>query len=201
MIKILISGILFLIFSGCVANKISIEPIKALPFYDKDKANVYLVNNETEMGYQMEYKYIIESDRLKKDMLVCYSQYSYQSLDEGKYKFLLKNNGTNMVGEREDAVPYVIEVKKGEIYILKPDTTFDVKAALKFFTFVPLLNKGMNPVDPHIELKEIDKNLALEEINKGLQFTNIFNGGKRPYPKRAEDNIGNSCLDMAFDRF
>lgn len=45
MVRFLFSLLVVLFFTGCAVDKVKIEPIKKLPHYDKNKANVYFINN------------------------------------------------------------------------------------------------------------------------------------------------------------
>lgn len=184
-------GVVYM-FSGCVTKEL--KPLAKFPHYDKDKANVYVLNNETELGYQQEYKYTISSKDTEKEVMICFSQYSYQALEEGKYKFSISTNGVIIGGNREDNIPYEANIKKGDIYVLKPQTSIDLLSVGKMFV------AALGSVDPHIELKRIDNKEGLIEIRKGMEFTNTFTG-KRPYPYRAEDNNETSCIKVAAKRF
>ena len=189
MLRLLISCLFILLFAGCSMNRVEIESIKKLPHYNKDKANVYFINNERVLTFDIEYLIEFYSLFGSESLSVCYNQYSYHELEEGDYSIGLTQYKENHIfGSREDHEKLETYFKKGKIYILKPDPENDLLSIVKFlFTDV---RTGNSLVDPILKLKFVEQDEALNKIDKIIKFKDIF--GRRVIPARADEN---SCND------
>ena len=190
MFKFFISIISCLLFLGYATK----EPIaKELPYYNKDKVNLYLLNNETELTNQKEYIYTIESKNFIKKINVCYSQYSYSQLEEGYYNIkAVQRDKISPFNDRQDHEYFNSFLEKGKSYILKIDTNYDSVSIGKFIASTVLDNS----LDPKIKIVKIEKLEALEILEEMKNHTNLF--GNRPYSLRAEDNeMDKTCLEIA----
>ena len=149
MFKFFISIISCLLFLGCATK----EPIaKELPYYNKDKVNLYLLNNETELTNQKEYIYTIESKNFIKKINVCYSQYSYSQLEEGYYNIkAVQRDKISPFNDRQDHEYFNSFLEKGKSYILKIDTNYDSVSIGKFIASTVLDNS----LDPKIKIVKI----------------------------------------------
>lgn len=178
-----------ILFSACSSKEPKIA-LKDFPHYNKDKVNLYLLNNETELKYQIEYIYKISSINFNKEITLCYNQYSYTELDEGNYIIQAeqKDKG-HAFKSRDDHESYTDFLKNGNIYILKTNTSYDLESAGKFLLGSILLN----PLDPKISVIQLQNDEALNSLNEMADFKNLL--GKRPYPFRAEQNNDN-CVNM-----
>jgi len=186
--SILFIGILL---GGC-ATKEPKNKVVSLPYYNKDKANLYFINNETSMGLQIHFNLKISSKEYEKKILTCYAQYSYQELEEGDHIINVESSELQLLGKRDDHIAYKNYLKSGEIYIIKAKATTDIKAFGK-----QLFNPGGFSPDAKIELKEI----SYEEGLKELGFAMDFKGGiAGRYPFRAEENKkkDSSCIIQYF---
>ena len=69
MLKIFTYAIFCLFFIGC-SNK-ELSRVKELPYYNKEKVNLYLIYNQTVLSNQVEFTYTIKSDNFNKKINVC----------------------------------------------------------------------------------------------------------------------------------
>lgn len=188
-------SILFLatfLFIGCSQK----EPtMNELPYYSKDKVNLYLLNNETVLSSQIEYIYTIESNSFNKNINICYAQYSYTQLEEGNYNIKVIQRGKiSPFEDRTDHEYFNSFLKKGETYILRIDASYDIKSAGKLLVHNRLLD---NSLDPKIKIVEVEKDKVIKTFEEMKNHTNIF--GNRSYPLRAEDNNNElTCFEQAF---
>ncbi|WP_418179738.1 hypothetical protein ACNSOO_04545 [Aliarcobacter lanthieri] len=190
MIRLFIVLLIAISFNGC-ASKTYTQKFITLPHYTEDKANLYLINNETEIGSHVEYIYKIESKNFNKEILICYNQYSYTALDEGHYIIsAVQKDKNHAFGSREDNENDWGILKKGEIYIFKTDTSYDVISVGKFLGS-SIFN---NPIAPKIKIVRLQTDETIVALNNMAQFTNFF--GIRPYPLIAEENT-DTCTKMA----
>ena len=190
MFKFFISIISCLLFLGCATK----EPIaKELPYYNKDKVNLYLLNNETELTNQKEYIYTIESKNFIKKINVCYSQYSYSQLEEDYYNIkAVQRDKISPFNDRQDHEYFNSFLEKGKSYILKIDTNYDSVSIGKFIASTVLDNS----LDTKIKIVKIEKLEALNIFKEMKNHTNLF--GKRPYPLKSEDNnTDDFCIEQA----
>lgn len=204
MIRFLFGLLVVFVFTGCAVNKVEIEPIKKLPHYDKDKANVYFTNGQDErdlfkiaksksMNY-INFTYKITGEDEVVEGINCYSQYSYNALNEGKYKIELSTPSFQLYGKREDHGVYENFFKKGEVYILKIQGEHDNKAIWKqAFSFGGIFS----PSDLKLKLIEISENEGIKQINQGMSIIHPIKRS-RDYPVRAEDNPKDETCRRAF---
>ncbi|TLS99914.1 hypothetical protein [Aliarcobacter cibarius] len=185
--------LLAFLFAGCSQK----EPnkVKELPHYNKEKVNLYLLNNETVLSNQVEFIYRIKSDNFNKNINVCYAQYSYTELEEGNYNIeVVQRAKRSPFSDRTDHEFFNSYLKKGETYILKIDKNHDTKSLGKLIAHNWLLD---NSLDPKITILEVKKDEALNIFEDMRKHTNLF--GKRPYPIKAEDSkTDDACSVQAF---
>lgn len=194
MSRLFITILVLYFFTGCAANRVNKEPIKKLPHYSKDRANVYFTNGQDEKNIM---KYIRNKTRnyinfsyriIGKNSIVegtnCYSQYSYNALEEGEYEIKLLAPSFQLYGKREDHGNYRNTFKKGEVYILKIQGNYDNKATFKqMFSF-----GGVSaPADLYLYFDEISEAEGIKQINQGMSIVHPIKRS-RDYPIRAEDN-------------
>jgi hypothetical protein len=194
MVRLFIIVFVAYLFSGCAINRVKIEPIQKLPHYTKDKANVYFTNGQDERNLikkirlrtqnhiNFSYKIIGKNNTIEGTN--CYSQYSYNALEEGEYEIKLLAPSFQLYGKREDHGSYKNYFKKGEIYILKIQGEYDNKATWKqAFSFGGVFS----PSDLKLKLIEISENEGIKQINQGMSIIHPIKRS-RDYPIRAEDN-------------
>lgn len=192
MLKIFSCTIFCLLFIGC-SNK-ELSRVKELPYYNKEKVNLYLINNQTVLSNQVEFTYTIKSDNFNKKINVCFSQYSYTELEEGNYNIqAVKRAKLSPFSDRKDHEYFNSYLKKGETYILRIDTNHDMLSFGKLLAHTMLLD---NSLDPKITILEVKKDEALNIFEEMKNHTNLF--GKRPYPLKSEDNnTDDFCIEQA----
>lgn len=184
--KYILPLILLFFLSGCsISNQF--EPFNKtkntkLPHYSSEKANLYFLNNETTMLMNIDYDLIFYCNDVEFPINVNCPQYSYLSVDEGHCKiYISQTNKNHLFGHRDDFVHFELDVKAGETYILKADTTMDAKAIFKFLFAVSPIN---HLIDPKLNLILVDEFVATKEINELIEWSPII--GKRLYPARAD---------------
>lgn len=198
MIRSIFSIILILFFIGCSQKEI-VKHIEKYPHYDKDKANIYILNfhqkptiEEAAIGTGIvpDFEYKIKQDnRVIVEALYCYGQYSYNSLDDGVYTIELQNVAFQLLGKRDDHLKYEKHFKKGKVYILKLVAQSDTKSDLKaMFPFGGLFSTG-------------DKKLSLVDVEyeDGIEYLNIiYNIDKKELQRRVEDDLENKSCNKFF---
>jgi len=190
MIKISVLIFIAILLSGCATK--GENSLTQFPHYNKDKVNLYFVNNEKPLGHKHNFKYKLFSENDTQETLLCFGQYSYKELDEGKYKLEVIKAEFNIFGNRTDHTPFETYLKNGEIYVLKVDTIIDLKDILKRVSLI-------GSIDVLMKIKPITHQEGLSELGKGKYF--IENELLiRKYPLRAEDNHLKTCLQMLLYR-
>ncbi|MCT7643875.1 hypothetical protein [Aliarcobacter butzleri] len=191
MTRLFIVFFMVILFSSCSSKTQNSAVLNTFPHYNKDKVNLYLLNNETELKHQIDYIYKISSLNFNKEITLCYNQYSYTELDEGNYIIQAQQKDKrHAFKSRDDHESYTDFLKNGNIYVLKTNTSYDLESAGKFLLGSILLN----PLDPKINVIQLQNDEALNSLNEMSNFKNLL--GKRPYPFRAEQNNDN-CINMA----
>lgn len=167
-------------FSGCSQNQISPAKDISLPHYNPSKANLYFVNTDTDaLG---EYKVNYNCTKHKESIVVLSRQYSYHEFDDDRCLIsVTPYQANNFYGEREDHTPLELDVKAGESYILKIDSTIDTKATLKAL-FTPTIFYTL--LDPYLKVMLEDTAVGTKEINEIIEWKPFL--VDRLYPPRAE---------------
>lgn len=190
--SILILILILYIFIGCAPKEVKNKLI-ALPFYNKDKANIYITNSSDERNIfkladngvnHINFIYKITGEQYTLNGVNCYSQYSYFELDEGSYKIEFSTPQFQLLGKREDHNTYENAFKKGIVYLFKIQGIRDDKATVKS---IFSLSGTIGPADVKLGLIEINTQEALIHLSRGLEFTHPIKN-ERDYPLRAEDN-------------
>lgn len=164
-------------FIGCSTKEvIKKEPFK-LPYFNKDKANLYILNKQDLFTFSRESVIInLDCNNSSYGAIVNTIQFAYFPLEHGSCS-LFVNNYDNLKAAfgRRDGQKLNLNLEAGKIYFVDIDLSMDAKSWFKF-VFTPV---WMDMEDPLIESSI--KNDSFEKLEDIINFKPML-GVKRLYP-------------------